>query len=188
MEPDDLWDMFWTLLMLTLIGVFLFCVNPHHAEANEPTKDQIEQTYALAYGLVAYKMKLPRLGEFPPPEIHMSDNKALCAMFHREPGCPIRGVTSGKRIYLDSAEHWESPAIMTIVLHEYVHYFQNVKLGETAEVCESIRREEQAYRVQWEVLNKLPPEYEWAVRSVQRVLQMYRVAALQSDCSNQGEK
>lgn len=146
---------------MLVIGVFIgmvMAIDACRAEDNLPTPDQLDMTYALTYGLVAYKMGLPRMGDFTPPTVQFVPLSALCEAMSLPKTCKgLGGITDSKtgRILFNAAYDYRDPVYMTILVHEFVHYFQFVKYGETQDWCDNYRRERQAYDVQAEVLTKI---------------------------------
>lgn len=145
------------LVLGVIIGIGM-SIEACHAEDNLPTPDQIDMTYALTYGLVAYKMGLPRMGDFEPPTVQFVPQPVVCLSIGAPKTCKGLGGTTDSRtgrILFSTAFDYRKPEYMTILVHEFVHYFQFVKYGEATDWCENYRRERQAYDVQAEVLNKI---------------------------------
>jgi len=170
--------------MLKLAAVALLSLLLRPAYAVDPTQGQIDNIYALTYGLVAYNLKLPRLGEFPAPTVYVVPLAQLCveAQIDRNP-CPLSGLTVGAKIYLSAEEDWSKPEAATIILHEYVHYFQNVARGEITGWCENYAREIHAYAVQAEVLRKIDSRLSYGMlRGMRAVVGQYEMARIRAGC------
>lgn len=177
----------WGLLSALLINFAIWAaiigalVTSCAVKAAEPTKEQVEMSYALTWGLVAHDLGLApdrRLSDISPPTVAVMPHKDLCAFIGMSEGCPALAAQLESRILVSDTLDFADPRDVTILVHEYVHYFQYVVDGILMQnqCAESRDREIYAYRVQAYVLSQLPGwgktrAYEWVddrVRWMQR--------------------
>jgi len=145
----------WAFLLLLLLS-------PAGANsADGPKEGQVEMTYALTWGLVAHDLGLApakRLSDFVPPTVEVLNQDDLCAQSYKPRGCTPAAVSAGQRVLISDRLDWSDPADMTILLHEFVHFFQEQARGPLMvnECNEIATREMYAYKVQGLALEKLP--------------------------------
>jgi hypothetical protein len=141
------------------------------AQAAEPTQEQISMTYALTWGLVADDLGLSpkwengklvrtgrRMAEITPPTVRVVPADKMCAEAKQLPSCVLKAFQLEDEIVVSDEVDWASAEQVTILLHEYVHFFQWVVGGQpTFDQCAEVRdRELYAYKVQSNVLARLP--------------------------------
>lgn len=117
------------------------------------TDEQAAYLYAVAYGQYHF------LPDFP-PTVRTLPHAELCALNHFPVDCPIFGLYEDGQIYLSDRLDFSVPKDASVLLHEYIHYFQECRDGpilaiEPSKRCAAVmQREHEAYEIQSEVLRK----------------------------------
>jgi hypothetical protein len=132
------------------------CAAPLNAE-------QAVSIYAVAYG----QYHGPREWLYEMPNIQMQTPQQLCAEENQKYPCGILGTYEheSRTITLADTLDFSTPYGASILLHEYVHHFQNLKEGnllraafeahDPATYCAvQLRWEYEAYAIQAHVLEK----------------------------------
>jgi len=143
------------LVAISLITISMI-MTMREVRAAEPTREQVDMTYALVYGLVAHDLGLKRMGEFEPPIVHVVTPDKACEIAGLEKNCVIGGMAIGRDIYVLDTTDWASATETTVLAHEFVHFFQYEALGPTKSWCDHYAREIYAYRIQGDIVFKLP--------------------------------
>lgn len=142
-----------TTLTLTsrLCAAFLLLAAPAWAAAPH----QAESIFAVAYGQYGSAhggMAWPQSR----PEVRLLAQADLCAAAHYPEHCAIKGYYRDGLILLVNTLDFSNVEDTTILLHEYVHYLQELRLGGPAKTCQdNLDREMEAYRLQAAVLFKV---------------------------------
>ena len=148
-------------LAVALIGLYVIIFSPRSMAA-DLTPSQARDILAVAYG----QYHGPReLFEDGPPPIHITSQATLREKFHCAERCPgIHGLYSEEsgEIFLDDQLDFSTLYATTVLLHEYIHYFQvrtkgrlmDLHLPDKQACLEIVAREQEAYRIQSEVLLK----------------------------------
>lgn len=168
----------WAMLLLLVLGTSkAHAAEEPQRDIHQPIEGQIEMTYALVHGLVAYKWHLPKhYAEIEPPVIHIVPQDKLCEMAQLPEGCSAQGVQLLKAIYIIDTLDWTDPVQVTVLAHEYVHYLQTLRPGPDGKpegqvtwghCMKAIDREVEAYTIQAEILSHLPG---WGKENAQRWL------------------
>jgi hypothetical protein len=145
-------------IAIFLIALFVFLAEAHATDINPlQARDILYVAYGQYHG--------PReLIEYP-PKINVVSADALRERFRCAARCqPIMGLydeESGE-IYLLETLDFSKVYATTVLLHEYIHYFQgkihgkvkDLKLSGNELCLEIVEREREAYRIQYEVLIK----------------------------------
>lgn len=163
---------------LVLAGV----VTSKSCHAGEPTQAQIDMTYALVYGLVAYDLKLPRMGVFPAPKIHIVSKEKICTLMEVASPCLFLAAAHEDDIYITREHDWSDPRQVTILAHEFVHFFDWVAKGGIETWCENFDRELRAYGVQTHILLQIRGDTRSMLRSIEHVTREYRMRQVQHGC------
>ena len=117
--------------------------------------DQALSIYAVAYGQTAQKLKLPRWGEFPGPQIVMTTPENICRIAgSNRPTCPVLAITKNGKVYISDTMDFSDVMNASILMHEYIHYFQWLVNGDAKDCQDWGAREIYAYEVQSQVLLK----------------------------------
>lgn len=135
------------LLIIWLAAVLVSVVIAPRARSAELTTQQVGTIYALAWG--QYGGALPE----QPPMIELVPQSRLRELAGCE-RCPVRGMHMHGTIYLDQVLDFAQAYDASILLHEYIHYFQWVAHGDAQSCEEALERERRAYAIQAHVLAK----------------------------------
>lgn len=136
------------ILSLFLWFSISFSLLGETAKGVPPDAEQRASIYALAWG--QYSGKLPD----NPPEVAMINQDALCLMYRIEPGCSVIGLQTGKYIFISDRLDFTKLFDSSVLLHEFIHYFQEMALGPVDDCAEYLRREQEAYKIQAHVLEQ----------------------------------
>lgn len=141
-----------------LLLLVLLCIP---VSAAGPTPQQARDILAVAYG----QYHGPRTLLDDPPQIHIVTQDEIRELANCTQHCPnILGLYKEETgfVYLDNSVDFSTVYATTILLHEYIHYFQSktrglirdMGLSEQDMCLEFIEREREAYRIQAHVLAK----------------------------------
>ncbi len=115
------------------------------------TLEQAASLYAIAYGQYG-----SQIGGFQLPEkapiIKEVKQDELKRMYGCE--CNIQGVQFENKIFLNEALNYGEPYGASILVHEYVHYFQYVQRGSAVDCKDALAREQQAYAIQIRMMER----------------------------------
>lgn len=111
--------------------------------------DEATSLYALAYGYAG--IGVPD----EPPHFYPVTSKTLALLACGKPDCGARALQVADAIFYDHRIDTGDPLDLSILVHELVHYAQWVTRGEATTCVERRAREEEAYRVQAEVLDRI---------------------------------
>lgn len=115
------------------------------ARAADLTPTQAVSLYAMASGLsgIVLAERAPDIMLVP-----ASTLRAMACPHKDADRCPVFGLFTRGKIWLDATLDFADPYASSILLHEMVHYLQDARDG-LATTCEEWeRREAQAYQVQ----------------------------------------
>lgn len=174
------WTVWAIVALLIVIGGLTF---NGYADAAEITQEQANEAYVLAYGLVAKKLGLPSLMEIPTPTVEFVPHDRICELLGIDAPCQnYRAISREDYVWVADDNDFSSPAEMTIMLHEFVHYFQYVAWGPITGWCDNYRREVMAYETQLTVLMKIDNSETWQ-RSVHQTRAEYMMRQYRAHCS-----
>lgn len=155
----------WFYAVLLVFCLFIQSVVIRETFGAELKAPQAGSLYAIAYGSIGH---LPE----KPPTIVIAHRDRLCALADMKPGCPVKGLQLDDTIYLDETLDFDSPIDASIALHEMTHFVQWSKNGRAKDCYEWIKREEEAYRVQIDALNRIGVDFSSVQLGLIRVRQM----------------
>lgn len=147
----------WILISLlaSFVGLVSLCA-AKSCSAAELTQEQARGIYIVAYGQFhgppSYLERMPTVNVVAPAR--------LCELADQPAGCLVRGLYQQGAIYVSAALDFSTVEDASVLLHEFVHYLQELKRGpvlslpETEQCAEALAREHEAYRIQAEVLYK----------------------------------
>lgn len=179
------------LLALVMLMASSWVTSPPAQGADDVAQAAVQQMYALAWGQVAHDLKIAparRLGDFPPPTVYITPPAVLCRMYYGEdakPTCPVRAIQDGDSVYVSSDLDFADLNTRSILLHEFVHYFQFIALGRMPKnACELYAGEMQAYRTERTVIEKANMFDEMAQTyfSAGQMLRSYEFAYRKAGC------
>lgn len=124
------------------VCLIMFCGIPY---ATELTDEQAAAIYAVAYG--QYKF-LPEHA----PTVRVMKHSALCEINRFVTDCPIFGLYQNGEISISDRLDFSNPKDSSVLLHEYIHYFQEQKFGPVTDCRVYLEREYEAYSIQAAVL------------------------------------
>jgi hypothetical protein len=115
------------------------------------TLEQAASLYALAYGQYGSQIGGFQLPEKAPiiKEVPQSELQQMYGC-----NCNIQGVQYENKIFLNQALNYGEPYGASILIHEYVHYFQYVQRGSAVDCKDSLAREHQAYGIQIRMMER----------------------------------
>lgn len=137
-------------ILAILVVIAAFGVKAVHAE--DLTAEQVQGIFAVAYGQV---------GGSPswldtPPAVYMVTQRQLCERIDMDEDCPVPAIYLDGRVYVDETLDFSTPLAATILAHEFVHYFQDMKYGGPVTNCDDwLVREREAYMIQTHLLERL---------------------------------
>lgn len=152
-------------LISRLMAAFLLlasCAWSAVPQATELTPMQARDILYVAYGQYHGPRDLldypPRINVVPAERLR---EKFPCAREHCAPILGLFDEASGE-IYLLDALDFSTVYATTVLLHEYIHWFQgklhgrivDLNLDDTQRCLEIVEREREAYRIQYDVLVK----------------------------------
>lgn len=140
------------IIFVFFLGVVFFIFNSI-ASSEELNENQAKSIYVMTYYLVSH-YKFPETG----PKIYLVEQKVMQDLACSGAPCPIHGLQIEDKIYLDKKLDMQNLQNASILVHEYVHYFQWYALGKAADCNEKQRREKEAFSVQNHVLYKVNEE------------------------------
>ena len=129
-----------------------------YANAAPLTPEQARGIYAVAYGQCP---SMSGMQDGCPPEwlqqmptIHVVSSEKLCDLAVGKPQCSVLGMYQSDNVYILDTLDFETVWAASILLHEYIHHFQQLKSGPAYD-CETwLAYETQAYMIQAQVLQK----------------------------------
>jgi hypothetical protein len=128
---------------------WLLCLWCLTASAAELTAEQAMFTYIIAFGKAGF---IPERA----PVINIVPRHKLCVLADLRPNCKARGLTMPDGvIYLDDTLDFADAHDASVLLHEMVHYVDWAKGGPSTNCAEWLRREQRAYSIQAEALQKV---------------------------------
>lgn len=115
------------------------------------TLEQAASLYAVAYGQYGSQIGGFKLPERPPviKEVPQSELQQMYGC-----KCNIRGAQIMDKIYLDESLDYGQAYGASVLIHEYVHYFQFVRHGPTVDCRDYVSREHQAYGIQIRMMQR----------------------------------
>lgn len=135
-----------SLVALAIIFCCLMCglwIKP--AAAADLTPMQAASLYAIASGLSG----IPLADKSPDIMLVPAETLRAMACPNKEPDrCPVYGLFTRGRIWVDASLDFSDAYASSILLHEMVHYLQDARDGPAASCEEWERREAQAYQAQ----------------------------------------
>jgi len=144
---------------LTRLLLLLFICFPIYAA--ELTPKQAYDIFIVAYGQYTGS---PEWLKNPPP-VNITSQEDLCKLVHDDkPTCVVRGLYHNHEVYVLDTLDFSTVIATAILLHEYIHYFQELKLGPVQNCGDNLDREMEAYHIQYNVL-KASGEW-WEARRV----------------------
>lgn len=155
----------WLYVVLLVFCLFIQSFVFKETFSAELKTQQAVNLYAIAYGSVGH---LPE----KPPTIVITQRDKMCLIADMKPGCPVKGLQLDDTIYLDETLDFDNPIDASIALHEMTHYVQWAKEGRARDCQEWIKREEEAYRVQIDALNRIGVDFSSVQLGLIRVRQM----------------
>ena len=124
-----------------------------HPQPKALTEAQETSIYALAYGQYGGAhggMPMPAR-----PLVVVHSREQICMTITKKPDCPYYGYYVDGGIVISKTLDFSSLIDASKLLHEYVHYLQDQRLGVAKEGCEEwLEREWEAYFIQYNVLTK----------------------------------
>ncbi len=116
------------------------------------TLEQAASLYAVAYGQYGGLHGGVPLPD-KPPVIELVPQAKLQEMYNCQ-HCGIQGIQFEDRIYLNEALDFNEPFPATVLVHEYIHYFQYVRDGPAMSCQDALNREHEAYGVQLRMMER----------------------------------
>jgi hypothetical protein len=129
--------------------LLLYLVFTNLVQAAELTQEQAFNAYAIAFGNAGY---------IPPraPTINLTDRQFICGFAKMKADCPIRALTYPNGVIaVDKTLDFSDPFDASILIHEMVHYIDWSKDGPATNCSEWLRREQRAYTIQCQALEKI---------------------------------
>lgn len=116
--------------------------------------DQAEFIFTVAYGQYGSAH-----GGMPWPDkrpaVRVVRQEEICRAAHYPEPCAIKGYyTEGVILLIDTLD-FSNVEDTTVLLHEYVHWLQELRLGPAKDCLDNLEREIEAYRLQANVLLKV---------------------------------
>lgn len=147
----------YTLAAFIAVGVSIWS---GECEAAELTQHQARSIYTVAYG--QYTGPPEWLEKMP--TVHVVDTGIICLLFSKKPDCGVLGAYVEGRVYMDNTLDFATPLAASILLHEFIHHFQQLKHGQQVKeamaagntnlACRTwLAREAEAYAIQADVLD-----------------------------------
>lgn len=127
----------------------LVCLPLHAAGL---THERAHELYMVAYGQYGSAH-----GGIPLPDkapvIRLVRQNELRQLYGCQ-SCEMQGVMTGEAVYLNDALDFSTPFAASVVVHEFIHYFQHVRNGPAKDCQEAIQREYEAYGIQLHLLER----------------------------------
>lgn len=138
------------LAWVIVAWVMFFVAYAHGARL---TQSQSDAQYAIAYGAYGSRhggIELPKAA----PKVWFTPRDHICAKIGRPSECPVRGLHSKGEIWLSDDLDFSDALDSSVLLHEFVHWFQYTHKGLPVSCEDWLSRELEAHQIQHDALVK----------------------------------
>lgn len=136
---------------LAAVLLFLWAMFAHAGNCGVQQQDFIFTVAYGQYGSVHGGMPWPDHR----PEVKVVGQEEICASGGYPQQCAVKGLYRGGVILLVDTLDFENVEDTTVLMHEDIHFLQEIRLGPPKDCLDGLEREQEAYRLQAAVLLKV---------------------------------